>query len=605
MYAESAGVDSMMIDQPDGMLTCVPTVAMRVIASLSKSVTRVRRSTTSGSALGLRSMGVPFVAARRAVRCRMLCHTVTAVTATLCGVSERWSIDRLLGPPDQPAGRLRVRVQLLLTTLLILTNVIGAAIVFGLTFLITPGGGPDASYLAALAIAVPVYVATAVVVGATLITVGALRALRWVREDDVPTPQERRTALRMPWRMTLIQLGLWFCASVVFTVIALVMQPEAALSALFAVGIAGVVVSAIAYLITEFVLRPVAARALAGRAAHDELGVGVERKMVVFWCLGTASPVLGLVVASVIALTRDDIDIDRLAYVILGLAAVVLVFGLLVTVLNARSIVAPIESVQAALSRVGDGDLDVEIRVDDGTELGLLQSGFNEMVHGLREREQIRDLFGRHVGHAVARAATTGRVELGGETRIVSVLMIDLVGSTSYATNRPPAEVVDMLNRFFAIIVEEVDRRDGLVNKFMGDAVLAIFGAPADLPDHATAALEAARVIAGRIASEMPEIGAGIGVSTGQVVAGNVGARSRFEYTVIGDAVNSAARLEELAKDVDGGVLAAAASRQAAGPAEQEHWTEHDRIVLRGRAEPTSTVRLADPVSAVARSEPG
>ncbi|AWB93442.1 adenylate/guanylate cyclase domain-containing protein [Aeromicrobium chenweiae] len=505
----------------------------------------------------------------------------------------RWSIDRLLGPPDQPTRRLRVRVQLLLTTLLILTNVVGAAIVFGLTFLITPGGGPDASYLGALAIAVPVYVATAVVVGATLITVGALRALRWVRDDDVPTARERRTALRLPWRMTLIQLGLWFCASVVFTVIALAIQPEAALSVLFAVGIAGVVVSAIAYLITEFALRPVAARALAGRAETDDLGAGVERKMVVFWCLGTASPVLGLVVASAVALTRDDIDIDRLAYVILGLAAVVLVFGLLVTVLNARSIVTPIQSVQAALARVGEGDLDVEIHVNDGTELGLLQSGFNEMVHGLREREQIRDLFGRHVGQAVARAATAGQVELGGETRVVSVLMIDLVGSTTYATNRPPGEVVDMLNRFFGIIVEEVDRRDGLVNKFMGDAVLAIFGAPADQDDHAAAALAAARVIAARIADEMPDIGAGIGVSTGRAVAGNVGARSRFEYTVIGDAVNSAARLEELAKDVCGGVLAAAASVAEAGPEEQKHWVEHESIVLRGRAEPTATARLA------------
>lgn len=507
----------------------------------------------------------------------------------------RWGSDWLLGPPDQPSRRLRARVQVLLTVLLILTNVIGAGIVFGLTFLITPGGGPDSTYLAGLAIAVPVYVGVAVIVGASLVTVSALRALRWVRDDDEPTAEERRIALRLPWRMTLIQSGLWSGGTVVFTVLALSLQPEAALSALFAVGIAGLVVCAIAYLITEFALRPIAARALAGRAATDELGAGVERKMVIFWCLGTASPVLGLVVASVIALTRDDIDITRLAFVILGLAAVVLVFGLLVTVLNARSIVSPIASVQAALARVGEGDLDVEIRVNDGTELGLLQSGFNEMVQGLREREQIRDLFGRHVGQSVATAATTGQVELGGETRLVSVLMIDLVGSTTYATNRPPSEVVDMLNRFFAIIVEEVDRRDGLVNKFMGDAVLAIFGAPTDLDDHAGAALSAARVIAARIADEMPEIGAGIGVSTGQAVAGNVGARSRFEYTVIGDAVNSAARLEELAKDVDGGVLAAAASVTAADPAEQAHWVEHESTVLRGRDAPTATARLADP----------
>ncbi|WP_290512160.1 adenylate/guanylate cyclase domain-containing protein [Aeromicrobium sp.] len=507
--------------------------------------------------------------------------------------AHRLSGEWLLGPHDQPIDRLRVRVQILLTTLLIVTNVVGAGIVFGLTFLITPGGGPNPQYLNALVIAVPVYVAAAVVIGASLVTVSALRTLRWAFSDQVPTPEQRRTALRLPWRMTVIQSGLWFSAVILFTSIAAFEQPQATLSAAFAVSIAGLVVSAIAYLITEFALRPVAARALAGRADTDELGAGVERRMVVFWGLGTAAPVLGLVVAAVLSLTRHELSTDRLSYVVLGLAAVVLMFGLLVTVLNARAVVAPIASVQAALTRVGEGDFDVEVQVDDGTELGLLQSGFNEMVQGLREREQIRDLFGKHVGEAVATAATTGGVELVGETRVVSVLMIDLVGSTTYAAAREPSEVVGMLNRFFAVVVEEVDRRDGLVNKFMGDAVLAIFGAPVDLEDHAGAALSAARVIAGRIAQEMPDIGAGIGVSTGQAVAGNVGHRSRFEYTVIGDAVNAAARLTELAKDVAGGVLVSSVSVSEAQPQERMHWVSDSSPVLRGRADPTPTSRLA------------
>ncbi|MET1037660.1 MAG: adenylate/guanylate cyclase domain-containing protein [Aeromicrobium sp.] len=501
--------------------------------------------------------------------------------------------DWLLGPPDQPSGRLRVRVQVLLTTLLIATNVIGAAIVFGLTFLVTPGDGPSAAYLTALAIAVPVYVAVAVVVGASLVTVGALRALRWVLEDRPPTSEERRTALRLPWRMTLIQSVLWFGGVVSFAIIAAATQPEAVLGAIFAVGIAGLVVSAIAYLFTEFALRPIAARALAGRADADEMGAGVARRMLVFWGLGTAAPVLGLVVAALAALTRDDTGITRLASIVLGLAAVILMFGLLVTVLNARSVVSPIAGVQQALVRVGEGDLDVEVRVDDGSELGLLQSGFNEMVQGLRERERIRDLFGRHVGQSVAKAATDGDVELGGETRLVSVLMIDLVGSTTYAATRSPAEVVAMLNRFFAVVVEEVDGHGGLVNKFMGDAVLAIFGAPSDLDDHAGAALATARRIAVRLADEVPEIGAGIGVSTGQAVAGNVGHRSRFEYTVIGDAVNAAARLTELAKDVDSRILVATTSVTVANPEEQEHWVSHGTPTLRGRNDPTPTSTLA------------
>jgi len=501
--------------------------------------------------------------------------------------------DWLVGPPDQPIGRLRIRVQVLLTILLVSTNVIGAAIVFGITFLVTPGGGPNAGYLAALAIAVPVYVGVAVVIGAGTVTVSALRALRWTIEDRVPDADERRTTLRLPWRLTLIQTVLWLGGLVIFTVLAAVKQSEAVLGAVFAVGIAGLVVSAIAYLFTEFALRPVAARALQGRADAGEMGAGVARRMLLFWGLGTAAPVLGLVVAALAAITRDDTSIKRLAFIVLGLAAVVLLFGLLVTVLNARSVVSPIDSVQQALARVAEGDFDVEVRVDDGTELGLLQSGFNEMVQGLREREQIRDLFGRHVGQSVAKAATDGNVELGGETRLVSVLMIDLIGSTTYAATRSPADVVSMLNRFFAVIVEEVDDHGGLVNKFMGDAVLAIFGAPNDLHDHAGAALASARRIAARLAEEVPEIGAGIGVSTGQAVAGNVGHRSRFEYTVIGDAVNAAARLTELAKDVEGRVLVSSVSVSVANPEEQRRWRSHGSPVLRGREEPTPTARLA------------
>ncbi len=166
------------------------------------------------------------------------------------------------------------------------------------------------------------------------------------------------------------------------------------------------------------------------------------------------------------------------------------------TVLNARSVVAPVLSVRDALLDVERGDLEREVPVYDGTELGLLQSGFNQMVHGLREREHLRDLFGRHVGQEVAAAAATGDVELGGETRVASVLFVDLVGSTTYATEHSPAEVVEMLNRFFAVVVDEVDRHHGLVNKFIGDAVLAIFGAPVELPDHAAQALAAARAMA-------------------------------------------------------------------------------------------------------------
>ena len=247
---------------------------------------------------------------------------------------------------------------------------------------------------------------------------------------------------------------------------------------------------------------------------------------------------------------------------------------------------------RAALNRVEQGDLSGNLVVFDGTELGELQRGFNSMVDGLRERERVRDLFGRHVGREVALAAEREKPTLGGEERHVAVVFIDIVGSTQVVTSQAPAEVVAFLNRFFTIVVEEVDRHHGLVNKFEGDASLAIFGAPNHLDWPEDEALAAARTIADRMAGEMPECQAGIGVAAGQGVAGNVGAKERFEYTVIGEPVNEAARLCELAKSLPGRLLATAGALEGASENERAHWTLGETVTLRGHEHPT---RLAAP----------
>ena len=481
-------------------------------------------------------------------------------------------------------------MQLLLTALLISTNVISAIAVVIISIFVVPVEAPSGALLVGLAIAVPVYVGAAVLVGATVGTATSLRALRWAREGREPDAAERRTALRVPVRLTLLQGGMWVVATVLFTILTLVLQPGSALSTGLTVGITGIVGCGIAYLLTEFTLRPIAARALAGEPLTDRpRGVGVGDRMVIFWFVGTGAPVVGLMVGALLALVQKDVSLTQLAVICLVVCGVVLTTGLFVTVLNARSVVAPVVSVRDALLEVERGDLDLEMVVYDGTELGQLQSGFNQMVAGLREREHIRDLFGRHVGREVAEAAAElGEVELGGESLQVTVLFVDLVGSTTYATENPPADVVAMLNRFFGVVVDEVDRRHGLVNKFIGDAVLAIFGAPVALDDHPGAALAAARAMAARLAVEVPEIGAGIGVATGEVVAGNVGHHRRFEYTVVGDAVNTAARLTELAKDVDGRLLATWSSVEAATGVEAAHWQQSGSTTLRGRVERTA-----------------
>jgi adenylate cyclase len=277
-------------------------------------------------------------------------------------------------------------------------------------------------------------------------------------------------------------------------------------------------------------------------------------------------------------------------------AIATLIFGFILMWILSWLTATPVRVVRAALKRAEQGDLRGNLVVFDGTELGELQRGFNAMVDGLRERERVRDLFGRHVGREVALAAEREKPKLGGEERHVAVVFIDLVGSTQLVTSQPPAEVVQFLNRFFAIVVEQVDRHCGLVNKFEGDASLAIFGAPNRLESPEDEALAAARTIADRLAREMPECQAGIGVAAGQVVAGNVGAKQRFEYTVIGEPVNEAARLCELAKSYPGGLLATAETLQRASENERAHWSLGETVTLRGHDQPT---QLASPAAAL------
>jgi class 3 adenylate cyclase len=203
---------------------------------------------------------------------------------------------------------------------------------------------------------------------------------------------------------------------------------------------------------------------------------------------------------------------------------------------------------------------------------------------------RLDDLFGRHVGEDVARRAIEQGVQLGGELREASALFVDLVNSTGLAESRSPSEMVMLLNDLFDMVVKCVHTEEGLVNKFEGDAALCIFGVPVERKDHKMRALRAARRMRSeilRLRSKHPDIDVGIGVSSGLVIAGNVGAERRYEYTVIGDPVNEAARLTEVAKE-RASRLVASANTQDRAEEEASYWKRSDEIVLRGRSRPTT-----------------
>lgn len=473
-------------------------------------------------------------------------------------------------------------------------NLVGTVSVFVLSVWVLPTDevqANDAPILVNLALATA-YVAVAIPVGMAW----ALRRLRpgraWLKDGREPTVAEQRNLLRAPLHVLFVVGSLWLLAALAFGLYNSTYSLELGYRVGLTVALGGLVTCSVAYLLSERLLRPAAARALAARRLDEPALPGVTGRAMFAWGLGSGIPLLGLILVGLSTLTEQDFTRDELAIAVLGLAGGSFVLGFAAMLFAARITADPIVSLKKAVAGIEDGDFETEVPVYDGTEVGLLQSGFNRMAEGLREREEIRELFGMHVGVDVARAAMERGSGLGGEARELAVLFVDLIASTEIASRRPAHEVVELLNDFFGIVVAVVDQSGGWVNKFEGDAALAIFGAPEPLEDAAGDALAAGRELARRLHEEISEARAGIGVSYGTAVAGNIGSEHRLEYTVIGDAVNEAARLTELAKDHPGMLVASQAAVDGAREEEARRWELGEEVELRGRSERT---RLATP----------
>ncbi len=411
------------------------------------------------------------------------------------------------------------------------------------------------------------------------------RRMIWAAEDRAPTAHERDQTLLYPLSQTKLNAQLWGVAAIGFAALNAPFSLEAASDALITIVLGGLVTCSSSYLLCERLTRPLAALALAAGVPERPVVPGVAARTILTWTLSTGVILVGVALLGEGGLWNSDYTRTRLSVAILVLGVVGLAVGLATMVGLARSLADRVGGLRRALERLEQGDLDAGVEVDDGSEIGLLQAGFNQMVSGLRERERLRDLFGRQVGEEVVRHALEHGVALGGEAREAAVLFVDLEGSTTMASTRDPAEVVEFLNDFFAIVVEVAGATGGWVNKFEGDAALCVWGAPLEDPDAASHALSAARTLRDRLAAE--GIAAGIGVSAGRVVAGNIGAAKRFEYTVIGDPVNEAARLTELAKSRPGRLLVSDAALSRAGDLEAARFERCDELVLRGRSRPT------------------
>lgn len=494
-----------------------------------------------------------------------------------------------------PRAPRRRAIRLVIAVLLLTTNVVGAAVVFALAAFVVPLPGPDQERVRWLNFLVlAAYVPAAVILGTWWGVRRQMRIDQWLVEDRPATDGEKTALLRTPQWFAWLHVVLWGFAAVLFGIVNVTSHFGRGVLVVVIVGITGTTVASLAFLIVERRLRSLTRAAMATGLPARRRSRHVSVRAILTWLLGTGAAAGGLILAGLMAVVAGgpQVSATRLGATMMALGAVIVLVGGLATFLAAHATADPIRSLQSGFVRVGRGKLNTQVPIDDGTEIGELQAGFNDMVAGLREREQLRDLFGRHVGADVAREALAGGVQLRGEVRDVTVLFVDVMGSTTMATELEPQEVVGLLNRFFDVVIDVVHSHDGWINKFEGDAALAIWGAPVEVADRNAQALAAARVMSARLRHEVPEIAAGIGISGGPVVSGNVGSADRYEYTVIGDPVNEAARLTAVAKQHPERCVANATLLDEA-QAEAAHWVEREPLTVRGRTTPT---RIAVPL---------
>ena len=263
------------------------------------------------------------------------------------------------------------------------------------------------------------------------------------------------------------------------------------------------------------------------------------------------------VVGSMLGAVLDRVSEAPVLFVVIA-GAVTLVFGVPITVGTIVSpSLRPIRDLAEGTERVAAGDYTQRLPVVQDDDLGALAASFNRMQAGLAERQRLQAAFGTYVDPILAgRLLEQGDDVFTGERREVTVMFVDVRDFTPFAEANTAEDTVARLNALFEIVVPAVVDAGGHVNKFLGDGALAVFGAPNDLNDHADAAVTAAVLIQRLVAERFGgELRIGIGINTGVVIAGTIGGGSKLEFTLIGDAVNVAARVEQLTKTTGDAIL--------------------------------------------------
>lgn len=346
------------------------------------------------------------------------------------------------------------------------------------------------------------------------------------------------------------------------------------------------------YLALELGMRPVleaAGHSVREPAPLNAAHVSLHRRLLA--AVPTVTWASGVIVAGL--LTPNTRGLDTIADATVAALAVSAAVSAWLSLVLADAVSGPIVDLRDATRRVAAGDMSVRVPVVSTDETGQLANSFNAMVVGLGERERLREAFGVFVDPALTERVLAEGTDLRGEEVEVTVLFLDVRDFTAFAETAPARDVVAALNRLYEVVVPVILRHGGHANRFLGDGLLAIFGAPDRQPDHAARGVTAAQEIAHLVRQRLPDqLRIGIGVNSGRVVAGTIGGGGRRDFTVIGDPVNTAARVEAATRRTGDDVLVTETTLRALGPNATPEFDERPSAPLKGK---TATVRLYAP----------
>jgi adenylate cyclase len=401
-------------------------------------------------------------------------------------------------------------------------------------------------------------VAIGIVLARILKRLGPLR--RWIAGDRGPAQTEEawRTAVGLPLELIRRDLGFpVFGVAVPVSIAAVFLYDLSWLAfvpilggALIALGYSGI----LHYLALELAMRPILFDINAALASPVRIVTpSIPLRTKLLGSLPLINVITGVTVA---ALTADGGGIQVLSLNVIIALAVAFAVSFELTVLLSRSILRPIEDLEAATERIRQGRFDEHVPVTTADEFGELSSAFNQMVDGLAERERLREAFGAYLDESVARHIISEDYDPEGHEVEVSLLFCDVQDFTTHSARASASEIVARLNELFECVVPIIGRHRGHVDQFVGDGLLAVWGAPEHQPDHADRAVQCAVEIARMCNSRRPGgFEVGIGVNSGTVVAGSIGGAGRLSFSVIGDAVNLCSRVEGKTRETGDPVL--------------------------------------------------